>query len=228
MSETSHIHTDDIIVDADEHFSINTVTRMISNGSNKKLTIMQYDHNSERYSFDIDRIIDGHDLLKCNDVRIHFKNTGSNRQSYASTYTVNDVQVNLSDNDKITFTWLISGEATQFSGALSFSVSFKCLDEEANILYSWNSAICNAIQIVAGMDNDNLVFDVYSDDLLKWQNEMEIEYIPNLVDKCYVERNFATSEEVANIFNISILGDFATSEEVAAIFDIDIEGGLDE
>lgn len=204
MSETSHeIHTDDIIVDADEKFTIDTVTRAISNGSNKKLIIMQHDHKSERYSFEIDREIDGHDLTKCNDVRIHFNNIGSNRQNYASTYKVDDVHVDPDNNEKVIFTWLVGGESTQFSGVLSFLVSFKCLDEEANILYSWNSSICNSIQIASGMDNDELIFDLYSDVLLKWQNEMEVEYIPNLVNECYVDREFATSEEVGSILSIT-------------------------
>ena len=202
MNETSHTHTDDIIVDADEFFTINTVTRAISSESNKKLTIMQYDNKSERYSFEMDRRIDGHDLTKCNNVQIHFKNIGSSREQYASTYKVEDVQVNLSDEDKINFTWLISGECTQFAGVLAFLVSFECLDEKANILYRWSSSIFNGIQITAGMDNDDNILEIYADDLLKWQHEMELERIPNLVDECYVELNFATSEEVAAVMNI--------------------------
>ena len=208
MSETSHIHTDDIIVDAkdDARFIIDTTTReiSISNAPKKKLTIMQYDNKSERYSFDIDKIIDGHDLTKCNNIQIHFSNIGSNRQQYSSTYTVDDVQVNASDKNKITFTWLVGGECTQYSGILSFLVSFECLDEKANILYRWSTSIFKDIQISVGMDNDDTVFEIYSDALLKWQNEMEIEHIPMIVDKRYVERDFATSEEVSAIFNIDV------------------------
>lgn len=212
MSDTSHDISspeehDRIIVDAndDAHFIINTVTRAISlSGSpNKKLTIMQFDNKSERYSFDIDKVIDGHDLTKCNNVQIHFKNIGSNRQQYASTYKVEDIKVNPSDENKITFTWLIGGECTQFSGVLGFLVSFECLDDKANLLYRWSSSVFNGIQVTAGMDNDDIVFELYSDDLLKWQTEMESEYIPNLVDLCYINRDFATSEEVGRIFLVS-------------------------
>lgn len=207
MSETSHIHTDDIIVDAkeDARFVIDTTTRAISisNAPKKKLTIMQYDNKSERYSFDIDRVIDGHDLTKCNNVQIHFNNIGSNRESYSATYLVDDVHVNLSDENKITFTWLVGGECTQYSGILTFLVSFECLDEKANLLYRWSSSIYKDIQISSGMDNDDIVFELYSDALLKWQNEMEIEYIPKVVDQRYVERDFATSEEVATVLNLN-------------------------
>lgn len=217
MSVGSHIHTDDIIVDADVHFTIDPITRTISNQNadkvNKKLTIMQYDNKSERYSFDIDRLIDGHDLMLCNRVQIHFINIGSNKQKHPGLYLVDDVHVNESDNNKITFTWLISQDATQLSGLLSFAISFECVNGE-DILYRWSTTTFNGIQITAGMDNDNTIVELYTDELLAWenhvamelsdwQNNMENEVIPNLVDECYIERDFATSEEVAYIFDIT-------------------------
>ena len=208
MSVLDHIHSDDIIIDADEHFTIDTVTRAISNASNKKVTLMQYDNKSERYSFDIDRVIDGHDLMNCNRVQIHFINIGSNKQKHPGLYLVDDVQVNSTNNDKITFTWLISQDATQLSGILSFLVSFGCVDGE-NILYRWSSSIYNSITITAGMDNDNTIVELYADELLAWQNTMEREYIPLLVDECYIERNFATSEEVKDIFSVDGSIDFS-------------------
>ena len=208
MSVLDHIHSDDIIIDADEHFTIDTVTRAISNASNKKVTLMQYDNKSERYSFDIDRVIDGHDLMNCNRVQIHFINIGSNKQKHPGLYLVDDVQVNSTNNDKITFTWLISQDATQLSGILSFLVSFECVDGE-NILYRWSSSIYNSITITAGMDNDNTIVELYADELLAWQNTMEREYIPLLVDECYIERNFATSEEVKDIFSVDGSIDFS-------------------
>ena len=215
MSVTSHVHTDNIVVDADEHFKIDTLTRMISSSSNKKLTIMQYDNKSERYSFDVERIIDGHDLLTCNRVQIHFINIGSNKQKHPGLYLVDDVQVNSTDENKITFTWLISQDATMLSGILSFLVSFECVNED-KVLYRWSSSIFNSIQITAGMDNDNTILDMYADELLAWQNSMETGLIPNLVDECYANRNFATSEEVAYIFSLT---DSEISELPSAIID---------
>ena len=212
MSVIDHIHTDEIIIDADEHFTIDTVTRAISNASNKKITLMQYDNKSERYSFDIDRIIDGHDLTNCNRVQIHFINIGSNKQKHPGLYLVDDVHVNSTNEDKITFTWLISQDATQFSGVLHFLVSFECVDGDT-VLYRWSSSIFSSITITAGMDNDNTIMELYADELLawkndmtvelsRWQTELEMENIPNLVEQCYVEREFATSEEVAEIFSM--------------------------
>lgn len=202
MSVISHEHIDDIIVDADSHFTINTTTRAISNGSNKKLTIMQYDHNSERYSFDIDRIIEGHDLTDCNRVQIHFINIGSNKDKHPGLYLVDDVQVMSTDDSKITFTWLVSQDATMLAGALGFLISFECVEGD-KVLYRWSSSVFKTIEVTSGMDNDNTVIEMYADELLAWQNHMETVFIPNLVDECYINRDFATSEEVAAVFDIS-------------------------
>ena len=223
MNVLSHEHDDNKIIDADvEHFIIDTTTRAITSET-KKLSLMQYDHKSERYSFDINRMIDGHDLMDCNRVQIHFINIGSNKQKHPGLYKVEDVHINLSDNNKLTFSWLISNTATMHDGTLSFLVSFECVDKECNdetcndgehILYRWSSSAYKSIQINSGMDNNNTVYEMYSDELLaweiqmenklsSWQNNMETEFIPNLVDECYVDREFATSEEVAAVFDIS-------------------------
>lgn len=202
MIDVKHDHSDDIIVDADEHFTIDTVTRKISNAGNKKLSIMQHDHNSERYSFDINRIIDGHDLTLCNRVQVHYINIGSNRQSHPDVYPVTDVKVNDKDTNKLTFTWLISGNATSLQGTLNFLVSFECIGKDGeSILYRWSSDIFDQIKISGGMDNDDSLLELYSDELLAWQNSIESEYIPELVEEWYTGRNFATTEEVAAIFN---------------------------
>lgn len=239
MSVISHKHTDDIIKDADVHFTIDTTTRAISNGNNKKLTIMQYDNKSERYSFDIDRYIDEHDLMDCNRVQIHFINIASNKQKNPGLYLVDDVHVNPDDENKVTFSWLISNTATMYDGTLNFLVSFECIDKECDnvaecehddhILYRWSSAVYKNIQITVGMDNNNVVYEMYADELLAWETEMEkklltwqndrdvdlhewktnieTEVIPSTVDERYIERDFATSEEVAAIFNISATDD---------------------
>ena len=200
MSVINHTHTDDIIMDADTHFTIDTVSRAISNGSNKKLTLMQYDNKSERYSFDIDRYIDGHDLMNCNKVQVHFFNIGSNREKHPGLYLVDDLHINPSDSNKVTFSWLISQDATNYSGILSFLITFKCVEGD-EILYRWSSSIYSSIQIIAGLDNNNIIPEFYADELLVWQNSIETELIPYIVDKRYVDREFATSEEVALIFS---------------------------
>lgn len=45
--------------------------------------------------------------------------------------------------------------------------------------------------------------EVYSDKLLVWQHSVETEVLPELVDKHYIERDFATLEEVAHILDVA-------------------------
>lgn len=203
------------IIDADPHFSIDITNRTITNSKSKKVSLIQYDHNSERFSFDIDREIEGHDIMDCNRIQIHYINTSaSTRTKHIGLYEVTDKQVHPDNDKKVCFTWLISENATHYEGMLSFLVAFECVDGE-EILYRWNSGICNAISIVAGINNNNAVTEVYVDELLKWENyivehfdELETELvgttIPALVDERYVEREFATSEEVAAIFALDV------------------------
>lgn len=199
-----HDHNDNIIVDGDflTPFIINTITRAITT-TNRKLVMMQYDNKSERYTFEIDRFIDGHDLMNCNRVKIHFININSNkRDSNEGMYPVEDMKIDPSNENKVIFTWLISNEATLYSGTLSFLVSFECVDGD-KLLYRWSSSIYDSIRIVSGMDNSEATFETYSDELLAWQNRMETEFIPKTVDERYIEREFATSEEVAAVFDLS-------------------------
>lgn len=214
MSDTTHIHDNKLIKDVDDPFIIDTTTRAISSGTNKKLSLMQFDHNSERYTFKINRYVDEHDLLDCNRVQIHFINIASNKQRHPGLYPVDKLEVDPNDENTLTFTWLISRDATFYKGTLSFLVSFECVDknctdaecnEDDHIYYRWSSNVFNSIAITEGMDNNNTIYDMYADELLTWQNYMQTEYIPDLVDKCYVERVFATPEEVASIFGISEL-----------------------
>ena len=211
-----HTHTPDIIVDPDPHFTINTTTRAITKAEdNKKVSLIQYDHNSERFSFDIDRIIEGHDILDCNRIQIHYINMDSSNRSKRNIglYQVDDLTVHPEDSTKATFTWLISEQATQCIGTLSFLVSFSCVNEDET-LYRWNSSIYSLITIAPGIDNNNSVAEVYADELLKWENyivdnldaletELKNVTIPAMVDQRYIERDFATSGEVASIFALS-------------------------
>lgn len=55
----SHNHP---ILDNDPHFKIDKETRMIKDQSQTASILMQGDHNSERYTFEMPRYIDGHDM----------------------------------------------------------------------------------------------------------------------------------------------------------------------
>ena len=71
----AHKHS---VYDTDTHFSINPMTRALKNESLSKTCLIQYDHNSERLTFEIPRYIEQHDLSLCDVVEIHYLNVEAN------------------------------------------------------------------------------------------------------------------------------------------------------
>ena len=125
-------HEHNQIIDNDGYFEVNATTRAIVNKTREKISIMQYDHNSECFTFKIPRYIENHDMLKCNAVEVHFKN-GIN----ADVYTVTDLRECPEDKNKIICSWLISDYATQYADFLIFSLKFKCVEEDGAVSYLW-------------------------------------------------------------------------------------------
>lgn len=66
----AHKHS---VYDTDPHFAIDPITRAITNQSTTKTQLMQYDHNSERFTFEIPRLVDGHDMKLCDKIEIHYE-----------------------------------------------------------------------------------------------------------------------------------------------------------
>lgn len=163
------------IYDTDSHFSINPITRAIKNESSKKTTLMQYDHNSERFTFEIPKTVEGHDMNLCNRIEVHYINISSANPADTTedVYIVDDmkIQTDAEKGDVVVFSWLISGNATNYAGNLSFLIRFKCLDGDT-ITYSWSTAIYSDIFIGSGMSNSEMVLEKYSDVLEAWKNEI--------------------------------------------------------
>ena len=67
----SHIHN---VTDGDNKFIVDGISRAIKNASASKTTVMQFDHNSEVFTFEIPRYIEGHDMTACNRVEVHYLN----------------------------------------------------------------------------------------------------------------------------------------------------------
>ena len=160
------------IYDSDKHFVIDPITRNITNNSSK-ITIMQYDHNSERFTFEIPRIIEGHDMSLSDSVRVHFINIGSIKtNTNPGVYEVDDVTVSLDDPDTISFSWLISGASTKYNGSLHFAIRFYCLSDESEIEYSWGTNIYSGISVANSFDNSETIFEDYVDVLEKWKQDI--------------------------------------------------------
>lgn len=164
----AHSHA---IKDTDTHFKIDTVTRAVTNTDLKKLFLMQNDHNSERFSFEMDRYVEGHDMSLCDKVEIHYINIGTNRHKNPGVYVVEDFKVSDADENKLTFSWLISENATTNAGSLSFIVVFTCLEDDV-VLYRWNTDINKSISIAVGMNNGEAIEERYPDILVQWKNDL--------------------------------------------------------
>lgn len=141
-----HAHS---VYDTDSHFKVNATTRAITDVSNSKTSLVQYDHDSERFTFEIPRYIEGHDMLLCNVVEVHWQN-GSAKGRYA----VGDFQVSPEDDNVVICSWLISSKATQYTGALKFLLRFACVTE-TDPDYVWNTAIYSKISVLQGFSNDD-------------------------------------------------------------------------
>lgn len=164
-----------IIIDTDSRFSIDPITREIKNLSTSvKNKVIQHDHNSERIGFCMPRFIEGHDMMKCNRVEIHYKNTdASTKEETSGVYEVQDVEIDTTNDEQITFSWLVSQNATQRVGLLCFLVRFACVDENSNIGYAWNSAKFSGICVSEGMYNSDEIVEQYADVLEQWKQDLQ-------------------------------------------------------
>ena len=173
-----HLHS---IYDTDKHFKIDPITRNITPESPKK-TLMQYDHNSERFTFEIPRFIEGHDMSLSDSVRIHYINIGqTSTDRQPGVYEVDDVQISPDSDDIVIFSWLISRNCTQFNGTLNFAIRFNCVANE-ELDYSWGTGIFAGIKVSNGLDNSEVVIDSYVDILEQWKRDF-LEH----TDGCYTE-----------------------------------------
>lgn len=160
--------------DADLHFVIDPVTRKIQNQSGK-VTLIQYDHNSERFTFVVPRHIDGHDMFDCNRVEVHYNNIATG-QTNPGLYEVQDLQVT-EDELYVTCSWLISKNATGLVGRLAFVVRFECTSEnedgEAVLDYAWSTQPYAEVKIVSGIYNtDEVADEEFADIITQWKQDL--------------------------------------------------------
>lgn len=135
---------EEILVDSDPLCVIDTKTRKIAVDSGKT-TFLQYDHNSERIGFTMDRFIDGHDMFTVDRVAIKYLN-----RPRTDMYIVDDLTLS-EDKKSISFTWLVSGNVTENAGSVIFQINFRCWDDEGNVKYNWSTQPCSTYTILEGL-----------------------------------------------------------------------------
>jgi hypothetical protein len=166
---------DSKIKDTETHFVIDPLTRKITNTSSGNNTIVQHDHNSERFTFEIPRYVDGHDMLESTTVRIHYRNGGStNLMKTNGVYSPDDLSVSAEDENTLTFSWLISSASTQCVGYLYFSVQFLCCESD-NVLYAWSTGIYKDISVIESLNHTDEVLPNDVDAIAAIKNEVMAE-----------------------------------------------------
>jgi len=162
----AHTH---VVADSDAYFTIDPMTRAIKKEESSKTSLIVGDHNSERFSFELPRYIEGHDMSLCNVVRVHYMNTSSSKSELQSVgvYEVDDFGILATDDTKMGLSWLISNNATKHVGKLAFTVQFACMTGY-RVNYSWQSGVYSSISISDGINGSEIVFDEYADILQQW------------------------------------------------------------
>ena len=159
------------VYDSDTHFVIDPMTRAIKNTSQRKTTLIQYDHNSERFTFELPRYIEQHDMSLCDKVEVHYLNVDAKtREEKKGVYVSEDIQISPNDSEMVTCGWLISSNATQLVGTLSFIVRFCCVSGNT-ITSAWNTAIAS-VNVSTGINAGQAVVSEYADILAQGKAEL--------------------------------------------------------
>lgn len=186
----AHLHS---VYDGDTHFKIIPVSRKIENTTGKVI-LMQNDHNSERFTFEIPRYIEGHDMSICNKVEVHYNNTDTKTKDVnKDVYEATDLQVSPDSEDVVICSWLISGNATKYAGSLYFVLRFACLTD-STIDYQWFTDIYKDITISKSIFNTETVAIDNSDILEQWKAELEALYGGGGVTESVVNEKIATAK----------------------------------
>lgn len=166
----AHIHR---IYDTDTHFIIDPINRGITSESGK-VTLMQNDHLSERFTFEIPRFIEGHDMSLTDKVEVHYLNIdGVNKKTQnADIYEVDDLQISPDSNDVVICSWLISKNATKYVGTLSFVLRFVCYSD-TQITYQWFTDVFKGINVLSAIYNTEVIAADYGVDTIEnWKRDM--------------------------------------------------------
>ena len=159
----AHLHS---IYDNDAHFCIDPVTRRIKEDTSLKTLLAQGDHNSERFTFELPRIIEGHDMSLCDKVEIHYLN-GTN----PGVYEVDDLQISPNSEDVVIFSWLISNNATQLAAALAFAIKLACTSDGV-VDYAYNTLPYEKVTVGKSINNGEVIIQEYADILAQWKQEL--------------------------------------------------------
>lgn len=132
---------------------INPKTRIVTVPSDCRVIGCKGDHNSEILTFNCPAVIDGHNLINCNEVYISWING-----NVARRYDVDDLREELGN---VVFSWTIKEDAAVEAGNITFAVHFVEKDSNGLILYRFSTTDNSELQILKS--NDTTDPDGYGD-----------------------------------------------------------------
>lgn len=232
------------IIDRDSVFVIDPTTRSVVQRTTDKLYLMQYDHNSERFTFELPLEIEGHDMSLCDTILIHWENssTGTSasvRRVRRDVYIVKSPGENAHDDVKIdeekqimTFSWLVGEESTQNAGPLKFQLKFICHDEEfeGETKFKWHTNVNDSITIRSGLSYEagdippSATATLQSLEIIQLDTGIEVILDGRVytietpkatsIDESSSDEEYATAKAVYDLVSDSVTGVLTTDVEV--------------
>lgn len=163
------------VYDTDKHFVIDPITKKISTES-PKLVLAQHSQNSERFTFEIPKEVEGHDMTTCNLVEIHYQNIEAANKTNKSIdiYTVTDLQEGSGENADVVFgSWLIDKKATKYVGGLIFAIRFACITGDEKDDYIWATLTYSTITVGESVWNHETIAKEYPDIITQFEARIQ-------------------------------------------------------
>lgn len=155
------------IVDSGALFKVIPHKRIVKVPSSHKVIGTVGEHMSEAITFQVDKIIEGHDIKGCAEHYISWKNANGEERN-------DPLDLVNEDADFLYYAWKIRGETTEKAGIVSFSLHFEDFSEDGNPIYAWGTSPCTDCEILdcinapvatyqaIYIDGDTLVFADYT------------------------------------------------------------------
>ena len=157
------------IVDSDARYVIDPISKSIIDDGEKRKTIVQFDHKSERLTFELPKLVEGFDMTTANIVEIHFLNIEASEKKNAGIYKVADLKADPDDSSVVVFSWLIERDSTMLAGTLNFSIRFACIDDDGTVDYDWHTVPYKKTVVADGINNENFIPEEYPDVVKRWE-----------------------------------------------------------
>lgn len=116
-------------------------------------------------------------MALCNLIYVPYINSepeGRNARFKTGVYPVNDLTI-VPDKDKVTFSWLISGNATKYEGNTTFSVLFSCVTGK-RVDYRWSTNFYEELYVLKSLDSELSFENEYVEVIEAWKEAVKAEF----------------------------------------------------